>query len=364
LSAGQASLLQEAKQMFQTMGPNAALLGKQGASASGRAIALSQQGGAMEIGAVMDVHRAWRRRVYRAIWNRIRQYWTAEKWVRVTDSEDNLKWVGLNKPRTLADELMAMPPEQAQAIAMQIGLTENDPRLMEVVAIENQVAELDVDIIVEEGPDVATLQQEEFSKIADLARAGVPIPPDALIQASNLRNKDKILERMKNGGADPDAPPPPPSPEMIEQQAKAEKAQADARKAAAEAAKAEMEVQMMMAGAMPGAAPAPPPMVEAPPMPQAPQPAVAIQLGPEVERAFASQGAMTAEAIAALAGGLQQMAQMIGQGQAELMAGQGRIAAGQDATQGAVADLARVVAAPSEVVRDQNGRVAGARKVL
>jgi hypothetical protein len=93
LSAGQASLLQEAKQMFQTMGPNAALLGKQGASASGRAIALSQQGGAMEIGAVMDVHRAWRRRVYRAIWNRIRQYWTAEKWVRVTDSEDNLKWV-------------------------------------------------------------------------------------------------------------------------------------------------------------------------------------------------------------------------------------------------------------------------------
>jgi len=263
LSAGQAALLQEAKQMFQTMGPNAALMGKQGQEASGRAIALSQQGGAMEIGAIMDTHRAWRRRVYRAIWNRIRQYWTAEKWVRVTDSEENLKWVGLNRPVTLADALMEMPPEQAQAMAMELGLTENDPRLQEVVGVENKVAELDVDIIVEEGPDVATLQQEEFAKLADLARAGAPIPPDALIQASNLRNKDKILERMKNGGLDPGQEPPPPPPEAIEAQAKAQMAVANAKKAEAEAAKAALELQQMQAGGM------------------QPQPIEAPQMGPD-----------------------------------------------------------------------------------
>lgn len=259
LSSGQAQLLQEAKQMFATMGPNASMQGKQGASASGRAIALSQQGGAMEIGAILDVHRAWRRRVYRAIWCRIKQYWTAEKWVRVTDNEDNLKWVGLNRPVTLADKLNEMDPQEAQAIAAQMGLQQGDPRLGEVVEVENDVSRLDVDIVVEEGPDVATLQQEEFAKIADLARAGVPIPPDALIAASGLRNKDKLLERLKNGGRDPNDPPPPPGPDVIKATADAERAQADAEKARAEAGKAELEYRQMAAGMVGGAQPAPPP---------------------------------------------------------------------------------------------------------
>lgn len=354
LSAGQASLLQEAKSMFQVMGPNAALMGKQGNSASGRAIALSQQGGAMEIGTILDVHRAWRRRVYRAIWNRIKQYWTAEKWVRVTDDDRNLRWVGLNRPMTLGDKLAEMPPEEAAAIAQQIGIVSmDDPRLGEVVEVANDVSRLDVDIVVEEGPDVATLQQEEFAKIADLARAGVPIPPDVLIQASGLRGKDKILERIKSGGVDPNEPPPPPSPEMIEAQAKAEKAQADAAKAQAEAQMKTIEAQLMAAGAV--APPMPQPAAPAAPAPAAPM--VAIQLGPEVEQAMAAQNAGTAQAIAELAGGVQQMAAMLGQGQAEIMAGQG-------ATQAAIGDLARIVSAPREIVRDQAGRVAGARVVM
>lgn len=364
LSAGQAALLNEAKSMFNVMGPNAALMGKQGNSASGRAIALSQQGGAMEIGTILDVHRHWRRRVYRAIWNRIKQFWTEEKWVRVTDDEDKLRWVGLNRPVTLGDKLMAMPPEEAMMLAGQMGIASaDDPRLSQVVEIENDVSRLDVDIVVEEGPDVATLQQEEFAKIADLARAGVPIPPDVLIQASGLRGKDKILERIKSGGIDPNEPPPPPPPEVIE-------AQADAEKAVAEAEIKKLELQQMQAGLMPmpGAAAALPAPAAEPalpaPMQQPAGPMVAIQLGPEVEQAIAAQNAGTAEAIAQLVGGVQQMAAILGQGQGELMAGQAQLADGQAQTQAAIADLARIVAAPSEIVRDQAGRVAGSRKVI
>lgn len=246
LSSGQAGLLQEAKSLFQVMGPNAALLGKQGSEASGRAIALSQQGGAMEIGAILDVHRAWRRRVYRAIWNRIRQYWTAEKWVRVTDDENNLKWVGLNLPVTLGEKLMQMPQAEAAQMVQMLGITEGDPRLSEVVEVDNEVAGLDVDIVVEEGPDVATLQQEEFAKITDLARAGVPIPPKALIQASAIRGKDKIIEQLETGGRDPNAPPPPPPPEVVKAQAEAEEAQARAQIAKAEAMEAMARVRGMM----------------------------------------------------------------------------------------------------------------------
>ena len=371
LSAGQAALLNEAKSMFNVMGPNAALMGKQGNSASGRAIALSQQGGAMEIGTILDVHRHWRRRVYRAVWNRIKQFWTEEKWVRVTDDEDKLRWVGLNRPVTLGDKLMAMPPEEAMMLAGQMGIASaDDPRLAQVVEIENDVARLDVDIVVEEGPDVATLQQEEFAKIADLARAGVPIPPDVLIQASGLRGKDKILERIKSGGIAPNEPPPPPPPEVQEALADVEKAKADAEKAMAEAEIKKLELAQMQAGLMPlpGAAPALPAHVAEPavpaPMPQPAGPMVAIQLGPEVEQAIAAQNAGTAEAIAQLAGGVQQMAAILGQGQGELMAGQAQLADGQAQTQAAIADLARIVAAPSEIVRDQAGRVAGSRKVI
>lgn len=270
MAAGQWQLLQEAKSMFQNMGPNAALQGKQGGSASGRAIALSQQGGAMEIGAILDVHRHWRRRAYDAVWLRIKQYWTAEKWVRVTDDERNMRWVGLNQPVTLEQKLNEMPPEEAQGLANELMLYPGDPRLQEVVEVKNEVAKIDVDIIVEEGQDVATLQIENFETLAGLAKAGMPIPPDVLIEASSLRNKDQILEKMKSGGRDPNAPPPPPTPEMIEAQAKARKAEADANKAEAEAEVAKLEA--MRAGIEMAALEAmmPPPMAQPQMAPQMP----------------------------------------------------------------------------------------------
>lgn len=220
LSAGQASLLQEAKSMFQTMGPNAAMLGKQGNSASGRAIALSQQGGAMEVGAILDLHRDWRKRVYRAIWNRVKQFWTAEKWVRVTDDESNVRFVGLNRQVVQLDPMTGQP----------------------VVAVENDVSRMFVDIVVEEGADIATLQVEEFQALADLASKGFPIPPDLLIEASNLRSKAKILERLR--GAEGQGAPQQPPPELVTAQARIE----------ADMARAQMDAQLKTAEAQQDAA--------------------------------------------------------------------------------------------------------------
>ena len=59
LAAGQFQLLQEAKSELEAVGPNATMQGRQGGSASGRAIALTQQGGAIEVdGALLDQHLA------------------------------------------------------------------------------------------------------------------------------------------------------------------------------------------------------------------------------------------------------------------------------------------------------------------
>ena len=41
----------------------------------------------MSIGELLDHLRDLDLRVFRMMWNRIRQFWTTEKWIRVTDDE-------------------------------------------------------------------------------------------------------------------------------------------------------------------------------------------------------------------------------------------------------------------------------------
>jgi hypothetical protein len=128
----------------------------------------------------------------------VRQYWTAGKWVRVTDDIGTTQWVGVNRPVTVRDELAAMPEEQRAMIMQQMQLAPNDPRLQQVIRIENDVTDLEVDITIEEGMDVPALEHEQFQQLAQLAQAqpGI-IPPDVLIAASGLRNKGELLDRMK-----------------------------------------------------------------------------------------------------------------------------------------------------------------------
>ena len=126
----------------------------------------------------------------------MRQFWTQEKWVRVTDDESGLKFVSLNQPitgRMRLEEHSRNTGEQIPAELMA------DPRIDRVVEIRNNVSELDVDITLEESPEVANIQQEEFAKIAELfpySKGEISIYD--LIELSTLRGKDKILERRDN----------------------------------------------------------------------------------------------------------------------------------------------------------------------
>ena len=96
---GHFELLQESKNEIDLMGPNASMTGKSEKSAeSGRAIQAQQQGGLIELATLLDGYRMFKQEVYETIWHLIRQFWTEEKWVRVTDQENNVKFVGLNQP--------------------------------------------------------------------------------------------------------------------------------------------------------------------------------------------------------------------------------------------------------------------------
>jgi hypothetical protein len=131
--------------------------------------------------------------------NRAKQFWTEERWVRVTDSEEKLKFTGINRRVTLEDQIV----EEFGAVPPQF---QSDPRLKMVVGIENPVNELDVDIIISESPNTVTLQQEQFELLASLYQANPnAVPFELLIKASQLRNKDELLKLIQGGNEEQQA---------------------------------------------------------------------------------------------------------------------------------------------------------------
>jgi hypothetical protein len=201
--AGQFSLLTEAKAEIDMLGPNASLLGQLEGNQSGRAIMAQQQAGLAELAPIYDSLRDWTERVYRAVWMRIRQFWTAPRWIRVTDDNEAPRFMGLNQ--------VAMGPMGPQMV--------------------NAVAEIDVDIQIDQAPEYASLRSEQFQKLAELAQAGLPIPPRAILEASDLRDKAKLMEMI-------DGPP-----EAQQMQAQQQQEQAEVARRAAEAEIASKEAR-------------------------------------------------------------------------------------------------------------------------
>lgn len=203
MATGQFQLLQEAKNDLSIIA-NTGSISEEGTQ-SGRALEARSVSGGIQTAIYSDAHKQWKVNVYRSIWNKVRQFWNDEKWVRVTDDEDNLKWVGMNIPVTMAEQLIQQHTgesygdvrEKYQA-EIQQAISQN-PALGQTVEVENQVAELDVDIIIDEVPDVINIQAEQFMTIAKLAERRGDIPTTLLIEMSQLRNKDQILEKLTGG---------------------------------------------------------------------------------------------------------------------------------------------------------------------
>lgn len=175
VAAGQAQLLQEAKAEIERMGPNPAILGRQGESSSGRAQLVRQQAGLTEQAIIYAGIEAWELRIYRQIWARVRQFWTAPMFIRVTDDEGAPEFVGVNQPQ------MVDGPYGPQ------------------MAVKNQLAAMDVDIILDSVPDTANVQQEQFQTLVELARMYGPqeVPFEDLLMLSTMQGKRDVMEKRK-----------------------------------------------------------------------------------------------------------------------------------------------------------------------
>jgi hypothetical protein len=138
--ANQLSLMQDARQQIQTyINVNPTLMA-QDDQHSGVAINYMQKAGTAELGSFLRNYCAWKLRVYRAIWNIVCRTWQAERWIRVTDNEGIAQFIQINGLGT--DEW-------------------GNP------VIINAIGALDVEISMDEGPDVANMMQDAYETIKD-----------------------------------------------------------------------------------------------------------------------------------------------------------------------------------------------------
>lgn len=176
--ANNIEMLGEAKSEIERMGPNPAILGRQGADASGRAQQIRQQAGLNELGRVLGRFQDWEHRCYKQMWNRARQFWDGPKFIRVTDDEGAPQYVQINEPAQI-DPLNGQP----------IG----EPK--------NHIAKMDVDIVVDAVPDTATLEQEIYSDLLELAKAyiGTPqmVPFSVMLKLSQIPKKREVLKQLE-----------------------------------------------------------------------------------------------------------------------------------------------------------------------
>jgi hypothetical protein len=167
------------RQEIESFGPNVAVTTGEGLErASGRAIHLLQQAGLADLGPFLQSYRGWKIRVYRAIWNAFRTHWQGNRWIRITDDDNVTKFIEVNGWET--DE-------------------------WGIPAMYNKIGDLDVDIILDEGPDTVNQMADAFDTLEVLAQRGAEIPPDILIMLSPLPSslKKTLLEKLD----------PPPTPE-------------------------------------------------------------------------------------------------------------------------------------------------------
>lgn len=118
LGQGQMLLLSEAKAEIDNVGPSPASLAGISDAASGRALIARQQAASQELEPVFSAFRAWRKQMFTAMWQRIRQFWTEERWLRITDDRElnGYRFVALNRRMSRAERFAELAVKELSLI--------------------------------------------------------------------------------------------------------------------------------------------------------------------------------------------------------------------------------------------------------
>lgn len=257
MAQGQFELLQEAKQEMDATSYNAQLAGeRQQGDLSGIAIQRLQQSGVTELIKLFENFSSFKLRVYRQMWNRIRQSWDYVKWIRVTDDEQKLRWIGFNVPITLQQFLQETMDDTSKPYAMRLGASAqmvtlektNPEALNQIIQTKNRPAELDMDIILDESYDTINVSQEQLDAILKFGAQNSFDIID-LLEISNITGKEKMIDKLKARRSQESEAPPDPQSEYFT--AKAAEAAANTKVKEADAQQTMIENQLLQQNPMP-----------------------------------------------------------------------------------------------------------------
>lgn len=258
MAQGQFELLQEAKAEMDSSSYNAQLAGeRQQGELSGIAVQKLQQAGITDLIKLFENFGNFKLRVYRQMWNRIRQSWTQEKWIRVTDDEQKLRWVGFNIPITLGKQLQEIMNDEGNPYAMRLGASAqmiqlertNPQALEEIIMTQNPPAELDMDIILDESYDTINVSQEQLDAILKFGAQNAFDIID-LLEISNIKGKDKLIDRIEARRQEQAEAPPDAQAQYLtaaagEKQASIAQKEADTQKTLIDAEQTSIENELL-----------------------------------------------------------------------------------------------------------------------
>lgn len=269
MADAQFTLLQDSKAELDSVGFAPQLSNQNTSQLSGPVISGLEQDASNELSSLYANLTNWEKRLYTQFWWRIKQFWKEEKWLRIVDDIIKLRWVGLNQKVTLQDKLKetaedeSLPLQMRMQAQQQLGqmMQMQDPRLQQLVEIKNEVAKLDMDIIIETSYDLVNMQREQFELLAKIAQTRPDVPFTEVIKLSELRGKDKIIESLEQAAqaASQQQQQALAAQQMTQQaeaaetqskaqlnQSKAQKEAASAHKAKADAEQTELQTEMLL----------------------------------------------------------------------------------------------------------------------
>jgi hypothetical protein len=96
---------------------------------------------------------------------------------------------------------MGQVPQEQQQQAM-VAMMQQHPMMSQPV-MQNDVAQMLVDIVIDKSPETAVIEQEEFEKLNEIAGIVIPNRPDMaqkmielVVRASQLRDKQDLLDAL------------------------------------------------------------------------------------------------------------------------------------------------------------------------
>lgn len=169
--------------ILQISGLNAELMGQTTQkTVSGRAIEKRQAGGLVGIGTLMSRWMATKRYVGELLIRNIQRNYSPEKMLRIIGEERRLQ------------EMNPMMQQMGMKPASTVVPVE------QTLAALKQVKDIEFDVVTDFQESTPTARQAVFSQLLQLMAVGIPVPPNIILDSSDVPYKEEIKHALKTQG--------------------------------------------------------------------------------------------------------------------------------------------------------------------